>query len=199
MFDTGMVRLNLSITSNLQISSPGRPGCRNIKAGGDSVALEESEGWYATYFVYRSFRYPPPIRKKDSSWWRMVGKIIFGSLLQQLGHLTLACWLVTTPSLEMVRTFWKKGFRSSLSDLWCVFNDPIPYVQKHFQNVGDQHSYMSFENCFWEFDTDDRDIHVFLLFGGQGLLPLYNWCSPERRGRRGCCSRCKIWWVGWAI
>lgn len=45
--------------------SPGRPGCRNIKLGGDNTEPPSSvsEGWYATYVVYRSFKYPPPVPK----------------------------------------------------------------------------------------------------------------------------------------
>lgn len=44
---------------------PGRPGCRNIKLGGDNAIppSEASGGWYATYVVYRSFKHPPPIPK----------------------------------------------------------------------------------------------------------------------------------------
>ena len=47
--------------------SPGRPGCRNVKQGGDNAIPPSttSEGWYATYVVYRSFKYPPPIPKLE--------------------------------------------------------------------------------------------------------------------------------------
>lgn len=51
--------------SNIGSSSPGRPGCRNVKGGGDNV-IPSSDGWYATYVVYRSFRYPPAIPKMDA-------------------------------------------------------------------------------------------------------------------------------------
>lgn len=48
--------------------SPGQPGCRNIRLGGDSAVPPShiSESWYATYVVYRSFRYPPEIPKSGN-------------------------------------------------------------------------------------------------------------------------------------
>lgn len=50
-----------------QLSSPGRPGCRNVKRGGGNAIppSSASESWYSTYVVYRSFKFPPPIPKLD--------------------------------------------------------------------------------------------------------------------------------------
>ena len=39
-------------------ASQGQPGCRNIRKGGDSVGHDTSAA-YATYMVYRSFKYKP--------------------------------------------------------------------------------------------------------------------------------------------
>ena len=46
------------------LPSQGRPGCKNIKAGGDTVMpeLDTPNSRYTTYVVYRSFRTPPPIK-----------------------------------------------------------------------------------------------------------------------------------------
>ena len=48
-------------------SDPGSPGCKNIRAGGDTATppTMTSHRWYATYVVYRSFKYPPPIPKLE--------------------------------------------------------------------------------------------------------------------------------------
>ena len=45
----------------------GRPGCKNIKAGGDTVIpeLSASDSRFMTYVVYRSFKVPPPIKPLD--------------------------------------------------------------------------------------------------------------------------------------
>ena len=43
--------------------SPGKPGCKNEKSGGDSVAIPSSESSCScVYVVYRSFKYPPPVK-----------------------------------------------------------------------------------------------------------------------------------------
>ena len=54
-----------SMFQPLSFPSPGQPGCRNVRLGGDSAVPPShvSESWYATYIVYRSFRYPPEIPK----------------------------------------------------------------------------------------------------------------------------------------
>jgi hypothetical protein len=44
--------------------SSGRPGCKNIRAGGDSVMVpsqlqSSDQHRCSTYIVYRSFKYPP--------------------------------------------------------------------------------------------------------------------------------------------
>ena len=46
---------------------PGRPGCRNVRAGGDNVRPSSmtSENGYFTYVVYKSCKYPPPVPKLD--------------------------------------------------------------------------------------------------------------------------------------
>ena len=37
-------------------------GCKNIKAGGDTIHEDAAKGdMFMTYVVYRSFKYPPPI------------------------------------------------------------------------------------------------------------------------------------------
>ena len=39
---------------------PGRPGCRNVQKGGDTVQHgPTSENGFMTYMVYRSFKFPP--------------------------------------------------------------------------------------------------------------------------------------------
>ena len=45
----------------------GKPGCRNVKAGGDTIgvpcdSLGEGQSRCSTYVVYRSFKYPPPVK-----------------------------------------------------------------------------------------------------------------------------------------
>lgn len=48
----------------------GEPGCRNIRAGGDTAnppSMTSEECWYATYVVYRSFKHPPPIPKRGAT------------------------------------------------------------------------------------------------------------------------------------
>lgn len=45
----------------------GTRGCKNIRAGGDTVQWNgyASEGqFYMTYVVLRSFKYPPPVKKQ---------------------------------------------------------------------------------------------------------------------------------------
>ena len=40
--------------------SPGVPGCRNVKLGGDNIKdMDTLDATYMTYVVYRSFRKPP--------------------------------------------------------------------------------------------------------------------------------------------
>lgn len=45
------------------LTNQGRPGCKNIRAGGDTVheELADDNSRYCTYVVYRSFRHPPPV------------------------------------------------------------------------------------------------------------------------------------------
>lgn len=40
---------------------PGKPGCRNVRAGGDSVPNDpiSDEASYMTYIVWRSFKFKP--------------------------------------------------------------------------------------------------------------------------------------------
>ena len=48
----------------------GTPGCRNVRAGGDSVIMDQSASsvrMYMTYFVYRSFKVPPPIKERPNN------------------------------------------------------------------------------------------------------------------------------------
>lgn len=46
----------------------GIQGLKNIRSGGDSSGTEfEGEGPYLTYIVYRSFKFPPPIRGSASA------------------------------------------------------------------------------------------------------------------------------------
>ena len=43
---------------------PGKPGCKNIRAGGDNVMVpsrSSDDNRCSTYIVYRSFKHPPPI------------------------------------------------------------------------------------------------------------------------------------------
>ncbi len=51
-------------------NSWGRPGCKNIKAGGDTVKpeLQTADSSYTTYVVYRSFKCPPPTKKRRVEW-----------------------------------------------------------------------------------------------------------------------------------
>ena len=42
--------------------SPGKPGCKNEKSGGDNVAIPSSGSSCCVYVVYRSFKYPPPVK-----------------------------------------------------------------------------------------------------------------------------------------
>lgn len=48
----------------LTVLPSGKPGCKNIKAGGDSVMPSNSldGGQFSTYVVYRSLKYAPPIK-----------------------------------------------------------------------------------------------------------------------------------------
>ena len=49
---------------------PGKPGCKNIRKGGDTIPSQTSEqDRFVTYVVYRSFKVPPPIRKIQSWCW----------------------------------------------------------------------------------------------------------------------------------
>ena len=43
----------------------GTYGCKNEKRGGDTCNGESSE-WqlYMVYFVYRSFKFPPPVKQR---------------------------------------------------------------------------------------------------------------------------------------
>jgi hypothetical protein len=52
--------LNIGVHMNpkTQQASQGKPGCRNIRKGGDSVGHDTSAA-YVTYMVYRSFKHKP--------------------------------------------------------------------------------------------------------------------------------------------
>ena len=60
-----------TFTEHAASLNPGRPGCRNVKRGGDNATppslASESWRWYSTYVVYRSFKFPPPIPKIENS------------------------------------------------------------------------------------------------------------------------------------
>lgn len=45
-------------------ANKGTRGCKNIRAGGDTTNLDlrTEHSFYMTYVVYRSFKYPPPVK-----------------------------------------------------------------------------------------------------------------------------------------
>ena len=47
------------------LAAQGKPGCRNVKLGGDTVVpkLNSAKQHYMVYVVYRSFKFPPDVRK----------------------------------------------------------------------------------------------------------------------------------------
>ena len=50
----------------------GKPGCKNIRLGGDSVLVPSNSldgGQFSTYVVYRSFKYPPPTKPLVEPMW----------------------------------------------------------------------------------------------------------------------------------
>ena len=55
----------LKHSKHLPTLRSGRPGCRNVNSGGDTVLIPSfqslDESRCCTYIVYRSFKYPPPI------------------------------------------------------------------------------------------------------------------------------------------
>jgi len=60
-------RVPTMVFFDLPLSNQGKPGCRNVRLGGDTATppSEASKRWYATYVVYRSFKYPPPVPKLE--------------------------------------------------------------------------------------------------------------------------------------
>ena len=68
-----------AFTEHAASLNPGRPGCRNVKRGGDNATppslASESWRWYCTYVVHRSFKCPPAIPRLENSklspggWW----------------------------------------------------------------------------------------------------------------------------------
>ena len=63
------------------------PGCRNVRAGGDTTIPDQStlDGQlppvYMIYVVYRSFKYPPAVKLMMYIWMCKYGKVTLGPMM----------------------------------------------------------------------------------------------------------------------
>lgn len=61
-----MKYMGLVLHHVIQPASPqGKQGCKNTRAGGDTVAVptdSSDESRFCTYVVYKSFKFPPPVK-----------------------------------------------------------------------------------------------------------------------------------------
>ena len=98
---------------------PGKPGCRNIKAGGDTIAtpsdsLDESR--YYTYLVYKSFKYPPPVKPNEPK--RVRSHVSPHNLLL---NWNLRVWIHTS-KLAAKCVHWLKKLR------WTCFENRVTWL-----------------------------------------------------------------------
>ena len=156
-------------------TNQGRQGCKNVRAGGDTVDAEiaNTDSRFMTYIVYRSFKNPPPITRIDVAKIRGVWHNKTQLLKKKQLHF---CYVHSVPA-HIPIIWYVNIFRSSTPCIYIILK------------------YLMYTPLPAHLSTFLYPIRSYCLEPRSGFMRCYDTNSPWLCGGCGGTVSVEVWWA----